>query len=400
MPATIRASALIGSRKARRAGCQVVPSANADVADDRLNRPEVSDRFRTPAHAARGNGADRHFAGRPAWAQPARRFKTDVRAGPGEWHWKSRREADDDAARPGAWLQVSDAGGGLHMLTLAALLVGSAYLTREHMIRDRVTKLQAVVEIAGTVATLLEADVDANRITQAQAIERFRKFVYAARYNGADYLFAHHLDGTVIALGNDPEAQGQSHLGLRDVKGTLFVQKMLAAAGSGGGTVTYWYPRRPGETPVPKLAYVKDFSPWNMLIGSGVCVGDIDAAFSAYLGEVAVVLLLALAVAGGLAFWIGRQEGQPACDSPHRGNSSAARRCGHQHYSRLAWTCLAPHHEHLRGNRSPNQGPRARLMCSRGGGDYRNNALAEAPGRDGVPAVAVAAPLCGGPSAS
>ena len=195
---------------------------------------------------------------------------------------------------------------GLHMLTLAALLVGSAYLTREHMIRDRVTKLQAVVEIAGTVATLLEADVDANRITQAQAIERFRKFVYAARYNGADYLFAHHLDGTVIALGNDPDAQGQSHLGLRDVKGAPFVQEMLAAADSGGGTVTYWYPRRPGETPVPKLAYVKDFPPWNMLIGSGVCVGDIDAAFSAYLGEVAVVLLLALAVAGGLAFWIGR----------------------------------------------------------------------------------------------
>jgi len=195
---------------------------------------------------------------------------------------------------------------GLYMLTLAAPLVGSAYLTHEHMIRDRVTKLEAVVEIACTLATLLEADVEADRLTKPQAIERFRKLVYAIRYNGADYLFAHFLDGTVIALGNDPEAQGQSRLGLRDVKGTFFVQEMLAAARSGGGTVNYWYPRRPGEPPVPKLAYVKDFPPWNMLIGSGVYVGDIDAAFSTYLGEVAVVLLVALAVAGGLAFWIGR----------------------------------------------------------------------------------------------
>ena len=31
---------------------------------------------------------------------------------------------------------------------------------------------------------------------------------------------------------------------------------------------------------------------------------------------------------------------------------------------------------------------------------HRNNALAEAPGREGVPAFAVAAPLCGVPSAS
>jgi diguanylate cyclase (GGDEF)-like protein/hemerythrin-like metal-binding protein len=195
---------------------------------------------------------------------------------------------------------------GLYMLTLAALLVGSAYLTHEHMIRDRVSKLEAVVEIAGTMATLLEADVDASRLTKAQAIERFRKFVYAARYNGADYLFAYGLDGRVIALGNDPEVQGQNRLGLRDVKGTLLIQEMLAAARGGGWAVTYWYPRRPGEPPVPKLAYVKDFLPWNMLIGSGVYVGDIDAAFGAYLGEVAVVLLAALAVAGGLAFWIGR----------------------------------------------------------------------------------------------
>jgi hypothetical protein len=34
----------------------------------------------------------------------------------------------------------------------------------------------------------------------------------------------------------------------------------------------------------------------------------------------------------------------------------------------------------------------------RGRDRHRNNALAEAPGRDGVPAFAVAAPLCGVPS--
>ena len=62
---------------------------------------------------------------------------------------------------------------GLYMLTLAALFAGSAYLTREHMIRDRVTKLQAVVDVTETMAKLLEADVTAQRLTRAQAIDRF-----------------------------------------------------------------------------------------------------------------------------------------------------------------------------------------------------------------------------------
>ena len=195
---------------------------------------------------------------------------------------------------------------GLYILTLAALLAGSAYLTREHMTSDRVTKLQAVVEVTETMAKLLETDVTAQRLTRAQAIERFRVLIYAMRYNGEEYLFVYDFDGTVVVLGNDPAVEGQNRFGLRDAKGKLLIQDMLATARGGGGTLDYWYPRKPGEPPVPKRAYVKEFLPWHILIGSGVYIGDIDAVFSTYLAHIAVVLLCALAMAGGLAFWIGR----------------------------------------------------------------------------------------------
>ena len=195
---------------------------------------------------------------------------------------------------------------GLYMLTLAALFAGSAYLTREHMIRNRVTKLQAVVDVTETMARLLEADVTAQRLTRAQAIDRFRALIYATRYNGEEYLFVYDLDGTVIVLGNDSKLEGQNRFGLRDIKGKLLIQDMLATARGGGGTVDYWYPRKPGEPPVPKRAYIKEFLPWHILIGTGVYIGDIDTVFNTYLVHVAVVLLGALAIAGGFAFWIGR----------------------------------------------------------------------------------------------
>ena len=126
---------------------------------------------------------------------------------------------------------------GLFMLALAALLAGSAQLTRDRMIADRVSKLRAVVDIAQNLATVLELDVVAGRLDRKQAIDRFRALVYAMRYNGEGYLFAYDLTGTVIALGNDPNVEGQNRLGLRDPKGRPLIQELLAAAQRGGGTV-------------------------------------------------------------------------------------------------------------------------------------------------------------------
>ena len=195
---------------------------------------------------------------------------------------------------------------GVFMLTLAALLASSAHLTRERMIGDRIAKLRALVETTHDLAKALELDVAEGRLTRPQAIDRFRTFVYAMRYNATDYLFAYDFEGTVIVLGNDPKVQGQNRFGLRDVKGKLLIQEMLATARAGGGTVDYWYPRKPGEPPLAKLVYVKPFVPWNMFIGTGVYIDDIDAAFQWYLLHLGLVLLGAVVVAGGVAFWIGR----------------------------------------------------------------------------------------------
>jgi len=195
---------------------------------------------------------------------------------------------------------------GSYLTTLAALLAGSAYLTHDRMISDRIAKLQAVVDVAETRAKQLQADIAAGRVAREEAIDSFRNFIYATRYNGDEYLFVYDYDGNTIALGNDPAMQGQNRMGLRDVTGKLLIQSIIASSRGNGGTLNYWYPRKPGEAPVPKLAYVREFPPWDLVIGTGVYIGDIDSAFRRYLFDVAMVVLGALAVAGGLAAWIGR----------------------------------------------------------------------------------------------
>ena len=63
------------------------------------------------------------------------------------------------------------------MATFAALLSGSAYLTHDGVIRDRITKLEAVIDVAETAAKQLHPDVAADRLTRTEAVDRFRGFV-------------------------------------------------------------------------------------------------------------------------------------------------------------------------------------------------------------------------------
>ena len=195
---------------------------------------------------------------------------------------------------------------GLFALTLVALIAGSAHLTYERMVADRVGKVRALVEVTHEMAELLDSEVADGRLTRAQAIDRFRTLVYGMRYDGVGYLFAYGYDGAVIVLGNNPGVEGENRWNLRDTRGALFIQELIATARSGGGTVEDLYPRGPNEPPLPKRSFVMAFTPWNMLIGTGFYVDDLDAVFRAYLFKVGLVLLGALAGAGGLAVWIGR----------------------------------------------------------------------------------------------
>ena len=41
----------------------------------------------------------------------------------------------------------------------------------------------------------------------------------------------------------------------------------------------YLWPKPGIDKPVPKISYVKGFAPWGWVIGSGIYIDDVDAAF-------------------------------------------------------------------------------------------------------------------------
>ena len=100
-----------------------------------------------------------------------------------------------------------------------------------------------------------------------------------------------------------PEMEGKDMSGLKDPNGVHIFQEMTKIAkGAGAGFVNYAWPRPGGEKPVAKLAFVQGFKPWGWIVGTGIYIDDVDAAFQDDLRYGGGVALIALLVVAGACF--------------------------------------------------------------------------------------------------
>jgi methyl-accepting chemotaxis protein len=204
---------------------------------------------------------------------------------------------------------------GLSALALVASIGVAASLLRQRMIHDRIDTLASVVNTTIGVASALQSQVDAHRLTREQAVEQFRNAVHAIRFDdGAGYVSAWTSDGIVLAHGTAAALENKP-TPVADSSGRTVLQLGEAALRGGDhGVVTYTFPR-PGQTqPQPKIAYAARFDPWQAVFMSGLYVDDLDAAFNAILWNLMVVgggvllasLLIAWLVNRDIATSLGR----------------------------------------------------------------------------------------------
>ena len=96
---------------------------------------------------------------------------------------------------------------------------------------------------------------------------------------GADgYLFGYDTNHVRVLLGESTKGIGESFRDLKDSDGVYFVQKMVAASqeSSGDAFVYYRFPRMGSDQPVPKMSYAHYLPKWNIVIGAGIYIDNID----------------------------------------------------------------------------------------------------------------------------
>ena len=188
----------------------------------------------------------------------------------------------------------------LSAAALIASIVAGASLMQQRMIDDRVDKLRAVVQSAIGVAKILNVDVEAQRLTREQALDRLRATIHGMRFDdGAGYIIVRR-DAVILLHGADPRLEGKPSTTADSAGRPLADLIRNALLGKSEGVVTYLFPK-PGQTqPQLKVSYVAEFAPWQVVFFAGAYTDDLDAALHAALlrlssigGTILLVVLIA-----------------------------------------------------------------------------------------------------------
>jgi len=180
------------------------------------------------------------------------------------------------------------------------------------MRQDRIDKVRAIAETAVSLAARLEAEVAAGRLQRPEAQARWRTTLQGMWYDGDEYLFAVRLDGTMVSHAARPALDGTSVWERRDPNGTPLFQVMSAVVrAQGGGVVEYVWPRAGSDVAIPKISWVQGFAPWDLYVGTGVYLADMQAELLRAAIEAGVAMLAVLGLVGVVALFVGRDIVRP-----------------------------------------------------------------------------------------
>lgn len=181
--------------------------------------------------------------------------------------------------------------------------------SREVMINDREKEVKALLEMAVS----LVKPIYENGGSMEDAASLLRQL----QFGEAGYIFGYTDEGVRVLNGQSPDRIGDSFWDLQDSNGVYLVRELVAAGkknglAKGNHYVTYHFPK-PGERdPHPKLSYSAYFSDWQLMIGTGFYIDEVDrelaviedAVYSSR-NQLVTLLIVSCGLLGALSFVIG-----------------------------------------------------------------------------------------------
>ncbi|PWC34435.1 hypothetical protein TSO352_17585 [Azospirillum sp. TSO35-2] len=192
---------------------------------------------------------------------------------------------------------------GLFLITILVAGIWSATSKRATMVEGYQHSIQAVVQTSLSILKSYDERAAKGEFSQDEAQTRAKATLRALRFFGSEYMFAYTFDGTNMFHGVRPDLEGTRKLAdFKDSNGVMVIRELLNTARSGDGFLIYNFPKASGGEPMPKLAHAAIYEPWGWMIGTGVYIDDVDAAFRATLLNTLAVTLTAALLLGLFGF--------------------------------------------------------------------------------------------------
>jgi len=186
---------------------------------------------------------------------------------------------------------------------------------RERMYADKVQATKQVVDVAYGIMAEHQAMVEQGKMTVEEARQKSLERIRDLRYNKDDYFWVNDLGPTMIMHPFKPELDGKDISENKDPNGKrMFVEMVQVCREKGEGAVEYMWPKPGVDKPVPKISYVRLFTSWGWIVGSGIYVEDIEKELDTLKGGIVAGVLLALVVSVIVGIVVGRLVRKPVLE--------------------------------------------------------------------------------------
>jgi signal transduction histidine kinase len=149
---------------------------------------------------------------------------------------------------------------------------------RQSIILERKVQLRNIIAVVESRANMLDERVRTGKLSREQARQVLLDELCHLKYGHGDYIWAANYRSVLISH-PDPKLNGADFSSVRDSHGNLIVPPMVEGAlKEGEGYYSYWWRRLGEQQPTEKLTYYKLVPPFNLVIGTGVYMDDVEAA--------------------------------------------------------------------------------------------------------------------------
>jgi len=195
-------------------------------------------------------------------------------------------------------------GVTLFGLCIAGALAG--YLMQREMLAARIDQAHAIVDMARNMAAELQKEVEAGKLTKEAALAEFGRRANAMTYDkGAGYLFGTSYDGITV-LSPDPKQIGTNRMEVVTNGRKLSHELMDGVKANGEILLTYEYVKPGEEKPIRKIGYAVNVPGFNMYLGTGAYLDDLDAKLKPIEWLLGLAILGIAIISGSIAWLIGR----------------------------------------------------------------------------------------------
>ena len=190
------------------------------------------------------------------------------------------------------------------LVILSSISLSQAY---NSLMQQKYNANQQVVEAAYSVVEHFHQQQSKGVLNEEQAKNHAMEVLQSLRYDQNNYFWINDFSPTMIMHPIKPALNGKSVAGVKDPDGTaLFIDMVNIVKAKGQGFVPYKWPKPGVDEPVDKISFVKGFTPWQWIIGSGTYIDDVDTTFATQQNILLAYALLLITIIIFLAYFIGK----------------------------------------------------------------------------------------------